>query len=70
MDIAYFFSWENFPAVIAESGEFAKPFFLPWGDESWTAASGAQMIDFWEDGTKLSEEEFENDCERDFESLG
>ena len=59
MEITDFFAWENGPALVGVSGEFAKPFFLSEEGNSWVAASGPQMIDFWEDGVKLSKEDFD-----------
>ena len=54
MEITDFFAWENGPALIGRVDEFANPFFLPPTEDSWVAASGEQMVDFFEDGTKLS----------------
>ena len=61
MEITDFFGWENGPALIGRIDEFAKPFFLPPTEDSWVAASGEQMVDFFEDGTKLSKEDFEDE---------
>ena len=61
MEIEYFFAWENVPALIGRVEDFARPLFLSDDEKSWTAASGEQMVDFFEDGTKLSQEDFEEE---------
>ena len=54
-----YFSWERGPAVLVPSSEATlKGFFLKPSDNDWRPASGANVTDWYENGTKLSKSEF------------
>lgn len=56
-----YFSWERGPAVLVPStaSDF-KGFFMKPRDKDWRPASGANVTDWYEYGSKLSKSEFTN----------
>lgn len=62
-EITKYFEWEGGPAVIAEpdSADYVVGFYIKYDDDfnNWQSADGAQIADFYIDGIRMSEPEFE-----------
>ena len=62
-EITKYFEWEGGPAVIAEpdGADYVVGFYIKYDDDfnNWQSADGAQIADFYIDGIKMSQAEFE-----------
>ena len=55
-----YFTWEEGPAVLDPVGDADFGFFISPGNADWTLAEPSQVADFFVDGLKMSESEFNN----------
>ena len=62
-EITKYFEWEGGPAVIAEpdGADYVVGFYIKYNDDfnNWQPADGTQIADFYIDGIRLTEGEFE-----------
>ena len=62
-EITKYFEWEAGPAVIAQphGADYVNGFYIKYDDEfnTWQSADGPQIADFYIDGNRLSQSEFE-----------
>ena len=54
-----YFTWEDGPAVIEPVGVGYEGYFISPGSVDWTLAMPSQVADFFVDGSKMSETDFE-----------
>jgi len=55
-----YFNWDGEPAVVVRGKELASLWYIPMGDSSWKAGTGALLAE-WARGGKLSKPEFESE---------
>lgn len=55
-----YFTWEEGPAVIDPVDAGYLGFFISPGNADWTLAEPSQVADFFVDGLKMSESDFNN----------
>ena len=54
-----YFTWEDGPAVLNPVGDGDFGYFISPGSVDWTLAMPSQVADFFVDGSKMSETDFE-----------
>lgn len=60
-DIRGYFDWEGVPALLVARDEDSNyGFYLPEDSDMWENATGANVLDWYKDGEKLSQSRFEN----------